>query len=431
MSSDTNLVEAIFLEAIEKQPKDTEAFLDERCGPDETLKQQVLDLLSAHEQTGSFFVDKQPAWDGADDPAEETEQVGQKIGPYTLREKIGEGGMGVVYVAEQERPMRRKVALKVIKPGMDSKSVLARFEAEQQALAIMNHRNIAKVLDAGLAASGRPYFVMDLVSGIPITDYCDEKRLNVRERLSLFVSVCQAIQHAHQKGIIHRDIKPSNVLVTEEDGEAVPKIIDFGVAKALSQRLTDRTLYTNYQAFLGTPLYASPEQASLSNVDVDTRSDVYSLGVLLYELVTGSTPYDKQQLQQAAYEEMCRIIRDQEPPKPSTRLSTMGESATAVSDRRSSSPTRLQQFVRGDLDWIVMKALEKDRARRYDGPNNLAHDIDRLLNGDAIEARPPSTAYLLQKLLKRNAMSVATVSTLILLVTRVSGIRTVSRTPSG
>ena len=416
MSVHDNRIEEIFLAAIEIASDQQPAFIDRECGSDTDLKQQVLALLQAHDQTGSFFVDGQVPWNAATVEEFSSECLGQEIGPYKLREKIGEGGMGVVYVAEQERPMRRKVALKVIKPGMDSQSVLARFEAEQQALAIMNHRNIAKVLDAGIADSGRPYFVMELVQGIPITEYCDEKRLNVTERLELFVSVCQAIQHAHQKGIIHRDIKPSNVLVTEEDGQAIPKIIDFGVAKALSQRLTDRTLYTHFQAFLGTPLYASPEQASLSNVDVDTRSDVYSLGVLLYELVTGDTPHNKSQMQRAAYEEICRIIRDEEPPKPSTRLSTMGASATEISKRRRSDPSRLVQSVRGDLDWIVMKALEKDRSRRYEGANSLAADIRRMLNNEAIEARPPSATYRLRRFVQRNRPAVVVSSLAMLLL---------------
>ncbi len=415
MPADDNRIEEIFLAAVEIACDQRQAFVDQECGSDADLKQQVVALLQAHDETGSFFVDGQVPWNAA--TAEDFSSVclGQVIGPYKLREKIGEGGMGVVYVAEQEQPIRRKVALKVIKPGMDSQAVLARFEAEQQALAIMNHRNIAKVLDAGIADSGRPYFVMELVQGIPITEYCDEKRLNVTERLELFVSVCQAIQHAHQKGIIHRDIKPSNVLVTEEDGQAIPKIIDFGVAKALSQRLTDRTLYTHFQAFLGTPLYASPEQASLSNVDVDTRSDVYSLGVLLYELVTGDTPHDKSQMQRAAYEEICRIIRDEEPPKPSTRLSTMGASATEISKRRRSDPSRLVQSVRGDLDWIVMKALAKDRSRRYEGANSLAADIGRMLSNEAIEARPPSATYRLRRFVQRNRPAVV-VSSLAMLV---------------
>lgn len=395
MPDTTNPIEALFLKALGIPPADRDEFLRQECANDGEKLQQVKQLLEAHEQTGSFGLDRPPAWDAGAGAV--CQEIGDLIGAYTLREKIGEGGMGVVYVAEQAKPIQRKVALKVIKPGMDSKAVLARFEAEQQALAMMNHPNIAKVLDAGLS-DGRPYFVMELVPGIPITEYCDEKKLDIKERLELFMRVCQAIQHAHQKGIIHRDIKPSNVLVTEEDGKAVPKVIDFGVAKALSQKLTDRTLYTNFQAFLGTPLYASPEQASLSNVDVDTRSDVYSLGALLYELVTGSTPYDKESLQKAAYEEMRRIIREQEAVKPSSRLSTLGATATDISNSRRSDPTRLIQSVRGDLDWIVMKALGKERSRRSEGANDLAQDIPRMLNCETVTARPPSVNYLLFRL---------------------------------
>ena len=343
--------------------------------------------------------------------------IGERIGPYTIREKIGEGGMGTVYVAEQERPIRRKVALKVIKPGMDSKAVLARFEAEQQALAIMNHRNIAKVLDAGIAESGRPYFVMELVSGIPITNYCDEKQLSIEERLQLFIEVCKAIQHAHQKGIIHRDIKPSNVLVTEEDGQAIPKVIDFGVAKALSQKLTERTLYTNFQAFLGTPMYASPEQASLSNVDVDTRSDVYSLGVLLYELLTGGTPIDRRRLREAQLMETLRLIREEEPLKPSTRISSLGERATATAAYRRVKPESLASEIKGDLDWIAMKALAKERSRRYDSASRLSEDIQRFLCDDLVEARPPSIAYQLRKFYDRNKVFATSAAAIFLALT--------------
>ena len=395
-------VETMFGELIRLETaQQREDYLDRQCDGNPSLRGQLERLLAAHLNAGSFL-------DEGDEPTADFDGPGLEgtaIGPYILREQIGEGGMGIVYVAEQEKPLRRKVALKIIKPGMDSKAVIARFEAEQQALALMNHRNIAKVLDAGICAAGRPYFVMELVSGIPITEYCDERRLSIRERLRLFVQLCRALQHAHQKGIIHRDIKPSNVLVTEEDGAAVPKIIDFGIAKALSQKLTDRTLYTNFQAFLGTPMYASPEQASLSNVDVDTRSDVYSLGVLLYELVTGTTPFDRSLLQKAAYEEICRVIREQEPAKPSTKISTLGQTLSDVSRHRSTVPGRLVQSVRGDLDWIVMKALEKDRARRYDGASSFAADIDRLLNDDAVEARPPTAIYQFGKLIRRHRMA--------------------------
>src|SRR4051812_45153164 len=294
------------------------------------------------------------------------EQPGTIIGPYKLLEQIGEGGFGLVFMAEQERPVRRRVALKVIKPGMDTKQVIARFEAERQALALMDHPNIAHVLEAGATESGRPYFVMELVRGIPITEFCDQNRLCIDERLKLFTTVCQAVQHAHQKGIIHRDIKPTNVLVTLHDGVPVPRVIDFGVAKATGQRLTDKTLFTGFAQMIGTPLYMSPEQAEMSGLDVDTRSDIYSLGVMLYELLTGTTPFSRERLQQAAYDEIRRIIREEEPLKPSTRISTLGATAALVSSQRKSDPQKLSHLVRGELDWLVMRCLEKDRNRRYE-----------------------------------------------------------------
>src|SRR5688572_7125433 len=350
------------------------------------------------------------------------------IGPYKLLEQIGGGGMGVVYLAEQLRPVRRKVALKIIKPGMDSGQVIARFEAERQALTLMDHPNIAKVLDAGTTDSGRPYFVMELVKGIPITDYCDEARLTTRQRLALFIQVCQAVQHAHQKGVIHRDLKPSNVLVTLHDEKPVPKVIDFGIAKAAGGTghvLTERTLFTNYAQMLGTPLYMSPEQAQISGLDVDTRSDVYSLGVLLYELLTGTTPFDKQRLRDAAYDEMRRIIREEEPPKPSTRLATMGAQLTTISLNRHTDPRKLGPLVRGELDWIGMKAMEKARARRYETANDLGRDVERYLRDEPVQACPPSTWYRCWKFARRNKVAlVAATVVAVGVLTAVAGLAT-------
>jgi tetratricopeptide (TPR) repeat protein/serine/threonine protein kinase len=338
------------------------------------------------------------------------EGPGTVIGPYKLLEQIGEGGFGVVFMAEQTQPIRRKVALKVLKPGMDTRQVVARFEAERQALALMDHPNIAHVFDGGATATGRPYFVMELVKGVPITEFCDQNRLGVRERLELFVGVCEAVQHAHQKGVIHRDIKPSNVLVTRHDDKAVPKVIDFGIAKATGQQLTDKTLFTNFAQMIGTPLYMSPEQAQLSGLDVDTRSDVYSLGVLLYELLTGTTPFNRERFKAAGYDEMRRIIREEEPPRPSTRLSTAGRAATTASANRGSDPRRLSRLFRGELDWIVMKALEKDRNRRYESANGFAADVRRYLADEPVEACPPSVGYRLRKFGRRNRAALATSS---------------------
>ena len=331
-----------------------------------------------------------------------SELEGTRIGPYRLLQPIGEGGMGIIYMCDQEHPVRRRVALKVIKPGMDSKQVIARFEAERQALAMMDHISIAKVFDAGTTPDGLPFFVMELVRGRPITEYCDQHKLPIRERLKLFVQVCNAIQHAHQKGIIHRDIKPSNVLVCLYDGRPVPKIIDFGVAKALDQRLTERTMFTRFGQIVGTLEYMSPEQAELSQIDVDTRSDIFSLGVLLYELLTATTPLESRRLRETAFSDVLRIIREEEPQKPSTRLSSSGETLSEISARRSTDPHKLDALVRGDLDWIVMKTLEKDRARRYETANALARDVQRYVDNEPIEARPPSTLYRLQKLVRRH-----------------------------
>ncbi len=337
-----------------------------------------------------------------------TEGAGSVIGRYKLLQQIGEGGFGVVYMAEQTEPVTRRVALKIIKLGMDTRQVIARFEAERQALALMDHPNIAKVLDAGATESGRPFFVMELVRGVPITEYCDKNHLSARERLELFVPVCQAIQHAHQKGIIHRDIKPSNVLVTLHDGRPIPMVIDFGIAKATNQKLTEKTLFTSFASMIGTPAYMSPEQAEMSKLDVDTRSDIYSLGVLLYELLTGTTPFPDKRLRSVGFGEMQRIIAEEEPDRPSTRLSTMEAlQRTAVAKRRSADPAGLNHLFRGDLDWIVMKCLEKDRTRRYETANGLAIDIQRHLVNETISARPPSNSYRLQKLIRRNKLAVS------------------------
>jgi len=335
-----------------------------------------------------------------------TEKPGDRIGRYKLLQPVGEGGCGVVYMAEQTEPVRRRVALKVIKLGMDTKQVIARFEAERQALALMDHPNIAKVLDAGATEAGRPYFVMELVRGIKITEFCDEKSVPTADRLKLFTQVCQAIQHAHQKGVIHRDIKPSNILVTVNDGVPVPKIIDFGIAKATAGPLTDKTFFTAFEQFIGTPAYMSPEQAEMTSLDIDTRTDIYSLGVLLYELLTGRPPFDPSELLQSGLDEMRRTIREKEPDRPSTRLSTMAEGElTTVAKHRHTEAPRLIHLVRGDLDWIVMKCLEKDRARRYETANGLASDIQRHLNDEPVVARPPSTLYRIEKLVRRNRLA--------------------------
>jgi WD40 repeat protein/serine/threonine protein kinase len=414
--------ETLFHLALEKPAVERAAFLDEACGGDAALRQRLEALLQAHEHPETF-----PAWPPGDHattgptPAADPPPAAV-IGPYKLLQQIGEGGMGAVFMAEQTRPIQRRVALKLIKPGMDSRQVLARFEAERQALALMDHPNIARVLDAGetlpayAGGSPRPYFVMELVKGVPITRYCDEHRLTPRQRLELFVDVCQAVQHAHQKGIIHRDLKPSNVLVALYDGRPVPKVIDFGIAKAIGSKLTERTLFTEFGAVVGTLEYMSPEQTELNNLDIDTRNDVYSLGVLLYELLTGTTPLERERLKGTALLEALRLIREEEPPRPSTRLSTT-EELPAIAANRGLEPGRLSGLVRGELDWIVMKALEKDRGRRYDTAKGLGRDIERYLADEPVLACPPSAGYRLRKLLLRHrgpALAAALVLTALL-----------------
>ncbi|MHB8524231.1 MAG: tetratricopeptide repeat protein [Limisphaerales bacterium] len=402
--------ETIFAATLQLPPEERAAYLHQACGENAPLRQRIEVLLNASEQSGAFL--EQPAaptlrrTGAVSSPL--AEKPGDRIGRYKLLQQIGEGGCGVVYMAEQEEPVHRRVALKVIKLGMDTKQVIARFEAERQALAVMDHPNIAKVLDAGATETGRPYFVMELVRGVKITEYCDQNNLPTRERLELFVQVCRAIQHAHQKGIIHRDIKPSNILVTINDGVAVPKVIDFGIAKATQGRLTDQTLFTAFEQFIGTPAYTSPEQAVMTSLDIDTRSDIYSLGVLLYELLTGETPFDGKELLVAGLDAMRRTIREKEPERPSTRLSTMleGELRTAALHRRSEAP-KLISGIRGDLDWIVMKCLEKDRTRRYETANGLASDLERHLNQEPVLACPPTKLYRFQKMVQRNKLAFA------------------------
>jgi serine/threonine protein kinase/tetratricopeptide (TPR) repeat protein len=421
MSIDPQRLKELFLTAAEiEAPAERAAFLDRECGQDAELRRKLEALLHAHDDSGGFLKpgptsDPTPTGDEAPH-AETSDAPGDVIGPYKLLQKLGEGGMGTVWVAEQQQPVKRRVALKLIKPGMDSAQVLRRFEQERQALALMDHTSIAKVFDAGTTTQGRPYFVMELVKGVPITKYCDELNLPIRERLTLFVPVCQAIQHAHQKGIIHRDIKPSNVLVCMQDGKPVPKIIDFGIAKAISQQLTDASLYTEVGQVIGTLEYMSPEQAELSALDIDTRADVYALGAMLYELLTGTTPLDRRRLKQAALMELLRLIKEQEPPRPSTRLSESKETLPSIAAQRHTEPARLLKEVRGELDWIVMKCLEKDRTRRYETANGLARDIERYLADEPVEACPPSRSYRLGKFARKHRAELTAAAAFVLLL---------------
>jgi eukaryotic-like serine/threonine-protein kinase len=402
------------------EPAARRVFLDRSCAGDPVLRAKIDGLLAAAADADTFFTESASALSL---PAESIpsprsapasadampanlsieEPIGTRIGRYKLLERIGEGGCGVVYMAEQEEPVRRRVALKIIKLGMETKSVIARFEAERQALALMDHPNIARVFDAGATERGSPYFVMELVRGVRITEYCDQNLLGIRQRLDLFVQICHAIQHAHQKGVIHRDIKPSNIMIALQDGLPVPKVIDFGIAKATEAHLADRPLLTADAQLIGTPAYMSPEQAEMSGLDIDTRSDIYSLGVLIYELLTGKTPFDAKELLKSGLDEMRRTLREREPPRPSVRLSALQRpDLTKTAESRQVEPTRLISLLHGDLDWIVMKTLEKDRRRRYETANGLALDVQRYLSNEPIMARPPSRLYRLGKLVRRN-----------------------------
>jgi hypothetical protein len=427
--SAANQAESIVFNALKIPSQDERAaFLDTACEGDATLRAAVDKITNECFEMDRFFEDSRPTLSrdlevvrhladaanlqpGVSVEFDADHFVGSQVGPYKLLQKIGEGGCGVVYMAEQEKPVRRRVALKVIKLGMDTKNVITRFEAERQALALMDHPHIARVFDAGATETGRPYFVMELMPGIKVTTYCDENRLNVQQRLELFIQICSAIQHAHQKGIVHRDIKPSNILVTTLDGKAMPKVIDFGIAKATSgERLTDNTLFTPFEQFVGTPVYMSPEQAQLRGLDVDTRSDIYSLGVLLYELLTGKTPFDQSELLKLGLDEMRRTLLEREPHRPSTRLDALrADELTRTTLQRQVETLKLKSLLKGDLDWIVMKALEKDRDRRYQTANGFAMDVQRYLSNEPVFARPPSRIYRLQKLIRRNRSAFAAI----------------------
>jgi serine/threonine protein kinase len=403
MDDPLKLVETLFADALALPVGERDAFVAALRARNPALAAQLGDLLQAHDQAGGFL-DSAP---GLPTPPSEP-GPGDTIGPYRLIEKLGEGAVGIVWRASQQEPVRREVALKIIKAGMDTREVIARFEAERQALALMEHPHIAKVFDAGATATGRPFFVMELVRGVPLTTYCDAQRLPTAARLELFIKVCHAVQHAHQKGVIHRDLKPSNILVTSHDGVPVPKVIDFGIAKATSARLTDRTLFTAFTQFIGTPAYMSPEQAEFSGLDLDTRSDIYSLGVLLYELLTGCTPFDARELMRAGFEAMCRRIREEEPARPSARLTTLaGDALRTVAGQRQIEAPRLIGQLRGELDWVVMRCLEKDRTRRYPTANGLAEDVRRYLQDEPVNAVAPSALYSLRKFARRHRTAFA------------------------
>ncbi len=409
----------IFSAALElSSPEERARFLDEVCGEDRELRRRIEELLRSHAEAAGFMIAPAARPITSDEPI--AERAGDLIGPYKLVEEIGEGGFGIVFLAEQQQPVRRIVALKVLKPGLDTRQIIARFEAERQALAIMDHPHIARVYDGGATASGRPYFVMELVKGIPITQYCNQCSLTTGGRLVLFAEVCEAVHHAHQKGIIHRDLKPSNILVAIADGKPIVKVIDFGVAKAINQRLSEHTIVTGFHQMIGTPSYMSPEQAEMSPLEVDTRADIYALGVLLYELLTGTTPYLPSRLEGASYAELRRILWEEEPPLPSSRLSTLKDELPTVAAQRRTEPRQLVRAVKGELDWIVMKCLEKDRNRRYESASSLAMDVERYLRGEAVVAHPPSAAYRLRKFVGRNRGLVLTAS--LLLAALVGGI---------
>lgn len=418
MNANLPQLEVVFHEALARtDAAERAAYLDATCAGDVELRRRVDELLAAHAERGEFLGGTDGATAGYFAPSIASPNLlGTVIaGRYKLLEIIGEGGMGTVYMAEQIHPVRRRVAVKIIKPGMDSKGVLARFEAERQALALMDHPNIARVLDAATTEQGSPFFIMELVKGVPITRFCDERKLSPRERLELFVPVCQAIQHAHQKGVIHRDIKPSNVLIAVYDERPVPKVIDFGVAKATGQPLTEQTLHTGFGAIVGTPEYMSPEQATFNQLDIDTRSDVYALGVLLYELLTGTTPVDKGRLKEAAVLEVLRIVREDDPPRPSVKLSTI-DARASIAASRGTEPEKLSKLLRGELDWIVLKALEKDRNRRYDTAASLAKDVQRYLADEIVEARPPGARYRTWRFIRKHVAAILITEFIVLLL---------------